>query len=206
MGRMDDFNNSVFINCPFDAEYHPILNAIVFAIFDCGFIPRCALEEEDASQIRIEKIYSIIANCKYGIHDISRVEIDSNTGLPRFNMPLELGFFLGAKKFGNDKQHRKKCIILDKEEYRYRNLISDISGQDIRSHNNDPYEVINIVRNWLRTASGRKTIPSGSIIIDRYKKFNEDLPQMCTDCNLVINELIYNDYTWLVSEWLKVQE
>src|SRR5262249_5963635 len=29
--------------------------------------------------------------CKYGIHDISRTEVTSASGLPRFNMPLELG-------------------------------------------------------------------------------------------------------------------
>ena len=28
---------------------------MVFAVHDCGFIPRCALEEDDASQIRIDK-------------------------------------------------------------------------------------------------------------------------------------------------------
>ena len=32
---------SVFINCPFDNKYRPILRAIVFAIYDSGFIPRC---------------------------------------------------------------------------------------------------------------------------------------------------------------------
>ena len=73
---------------------------MVFTVHDCGFIARCALEEEDASQVRIDKIYNIIAECRYGIHDISRTELDENSGLPRFNMPLELGIFLGAKKFG----------------------------------------------------------------------------------------------------------
>ena len=55
-----DFNTSVFVNCPFDQDYQPILRAIVFAIFDCGFLVRCAQEEEDASVIRIDKIYRMI--------------------------------------------------------------------------------------------------------------------------------------------------
>ena len=122
------YNDNVFINCPFDAKYKSLFDAMVFAIHDCGFIPRCALEEEDASQVRIDKIYSIIADCRYGIHDISRTELDKGSGLPRFNMPLELGVFLGAKKFGIEEQERKKCLILDAEPYRYQQFISDIAG------------------------------------------------------------------------------
>ena len=102
------YNDNVFINCPFDSAYKHLFDAMVFAIHDCGFIPRCALEE-DASQVRIDKIYSIIADCRYGIHDISRTELDEGSGLPRFNMPLELGVFLGAKKFGIEEQERKNA-------------------------------------------------------------------------------------------------
>ena len=50
------YQRSVFINCPFDDDYAPILRAIIFAVVDCGFAPRCALEALDASQIRIQKI------------------------------------------------------------------------------------------------------------------------------------------------------
>ena len=98
--------DNVFINCPFDTDYKALFYAIVFTVHDCGFVARCALEEGDASQVRIDKIYSIIAECRYGIHDISRTELDENFGLPRFNMPLELGIFLGAKKFGTGEQKK----------------------------------------------------------------------------------------------------
>jgi len=203
--QKSDYNDNVFINCPFDPDYKPLFDAIVFAVFDCGFIARCALEEEDASQIRIEKIYKIISQCRYGIHDISRTELDTNTNLPRFNMPLELGIFLGAKKFGGGKQKKKSCLILDRDPYRYREFISDISGQDIQAHNNDPRKAVTIVRNWLRRASGRITIPSGDIIWEHYQEFIEALPKMCQICKLNVNELIFNDYTWLVTEWLKAE-
>jgi len=73
---MGDYNESVFINCPFDKDYKALFDAIVFTIFDCGFIARCALEENDSSVNRIEKIYAIISECRYGIHDISRTELD----------------------------------------------------------------------------------------------------------------------------------
>ena len=103
-----DYNDNVFLNCPFDSAYKKLFEAMVFAVQDCGFIPRCALEEEDASQVRIDKIYNIIADCRYGIHDLSRTDLGEATRSPRFNMPLELGVFLGAKKFGENEHTKKK--------------------------------------------------------------------------------------------------
>ena len=201
--RSPDYNDNVFINCPFDAKYKSLFDAMVFAVHDCGFIPRCALEDDDASEVRIDKIYHIIADCRYGIHDISRTELDRDSDLPRFNMPLELGIFLGAKRFGVEEQKRKKCLVLDREQYRYQQFISDIAGQDIQAHNNSSREVITRVRNWLRTASRRETIPSGSIIWKRYQEFMEKLPQTAQECQLTVEDLIFNDYTLLVAQWLE---
>jgi len=101
------------VNCPFDDAYRLIFESIVFVVHDCGYIARCALEVDDASQVRIDKIASIISACRFGIHDISRTEPDAVTGLPRFNMPLELGMFLGAKRYGRGEQRQKSCLILD---------------------------------------------------------------------------------------------
>ena len=197
------YNENVFINCPFDPAYEPLFRAIVFAVYDCGFVSRCSLEEDDGSQIRVQKVYQIISNCRLGIHDLSRVTLDRGTRLPRFNMPLELGAFLGAKHFGNQEQKRKGCLILDSEKYRYQKFISDIAGQDIQSHENEPRKAIGIVRNWLRGYSAA-SIPSGGVIFDRYKEFRAELLPLCKELRLNKRELIYNDYVLLVSKWLKV--
>src|SRR5262245_21173689 len=108
------YHENVFINCAFDGPYKALFEAIVFAVFDCGFRARCSLEIEDSGQIRMEKILNIIAECKLGISDLSRTELDEAHKLPRFNMPLELGLFLGAKRYGRDKQKRKNCLVLDR--------------------------------------------------------------------------------------------
>ena len=126
------YNDNVFLNCPFDSAYKQLFDALVFTIHDCGFIARCALEEADASQVRIEKLYDIIADCRYGVHDLSRTGIEQPSGLPRFNMPLQLGVFLGAKRFGKVEQKRKKCLILENKQYRYRAFISEFSGKILR--------------------------------------------------------------------------
>lgn len=88
-------NHNVFINCPFDKKYQPFEDLIIFTIMDCGFKPRSA-KESSASSNRILKIQQIIRECHFAVHDISRTELDKETGLPRFNMPFELGLFLGA--------------------------------------------------------------------------------------------------------------
>jgi hypothetical protein len=56
---------------------------------------------------------------QFGIHDVSRVELDESNKLPRFNMPLELGLFLGAKSFSDEaRQKKKRCLILDSDPHR----------------------------------------------------------------------------------------
>jgi hypothetical protein len=111
----------VFVNCPFDAEYKEKLNAIIFTIYDCGYYPRCALESADSGELRFPKICGLIRDCRYGIHDLSRIELDTSTQLPRFNMPLELGLFLGAKEFSKNKE--RVCLVMDTEPYRYQGVL-----------------------------------------------------------------------------------
>src|SRR5882724_10055411 len=117
---MASYEDSVFINCPFDSQYGAIFYALVFAVHDCGYFARCALEVDDSGLVRIQKIEQIISDCRFGIHDISRVESDPQTQLPRFNMPLELGLFLGAKRYGNKRQKTKsvRSSILTSIDFR----------------------------------------------------------------------------------------
>lgn len=129
---MSSYEDNVFINCPFDPKYKPIFDAIVFAIHDAGFVPRCGLEAIDSGPTRLAKLLEIINNCKYGIHDISRTEVGTSK-LPRFNMPFECGLFWGCREYGAGKQRDKRILVLDKDAYRYRASLSDIAGQDISS-------------------------------------------------------------------------
>lgn len=115
---MASYADSVFINVPFDRKYRRIFDAIVFAVHDTGFVARSALETEDSGQARVTKILDIIGESQYGIHDVSRAGVDRVTKLARFNMPLELGFFLGAQRFGSDRDRKKRCLVLDRDRYR----------------------------------------------------------------------------------------
>lgn len=200
---LKNYADNVFINCPFDEEFDDIFHAMVFAIFDCGFTARCAREENNGADVRIEKIANIIKQSKYGIHDISRTEPCTKTKLPRFNMPLELGMFMGAKRYGDSQQKKKVCLITDKVKYRYFKYISDINGQDIQAHGNNITKSVRLVSDWLRNSSKRKTIPGGTEIARRYKLFSKELPEMCRVSKIKHKELGFNDYSEFVSEWIR---
>ncbi|HEU5350093.1 MAG TPA: hypothetical protein VFU55_00735 [Terracidiphilus sp.] len=198
-------SNHVFINCPFDTGYQFIFHAVVFAVYFLGFVARCALEEDDGADFRLAKIERLIEECKFSINDLSAVELDPATKLPRFNMPFELGLFLGCKRFGGKVQNRKRCLILDRDPYRYRKFLSDVSGQDIRTHNGDSERAMREVRDWLQAASRRKSnLPGGGEIVEHYRKFNLDLPDICLVLRLESDRLTFLDFSNTVSEWLKI--
>jgi hypothetical protein len=134
---MSNYEYNVFINCPFDEDYTNLFNAILFTTYRCGFVLRCSKEFDDSSTIRIHNIQKLIEDSKYSIHDLSRVGLDDKIKLPRFNMPLELGLFIGAKYFGTKHQKYKEFLILESEQFRFKQFISDISGQDIKAHKNE---------------------------------------------------------------------
>jgi hypothetical protein len=194
---------AVFINCPFDAAYQPMFEAIVFTVQRCGFVARCALEVSDGGETRIARILTLIGECPYGIHDISRTELDATTNLPRFNMPFELGLYLGARHFGGRRQRAKRCLILDRERYRYQTFLSDIAGQDIEAHGGDREHAVARVRNFLRADPDQGTLPSGRVIWRDLARFERDKPAICAEIELDAEDLSFPDLRHVIGLWLE---
>lgn len=199
---MKKSNRYVFVNCPFDDGYKVLFNAAVFAIVRSGFVARCALETDNAADNRFDKICKIIEECRYGVHDISRTDVDGDPALPRFNMPLELGVFLGAKKYGGPKHRLKSCIIFDLERFRFQRFISDIGGQDVHAHDGKPRSLIIELAKWLRTQSRDSNVPGGVAIANQFEGFNLALPAILQDRNLDPGEVTFGDYTEIVVRYL----
>lgn len=193
--------DDVFINCPFDAAFAPTFRALIFAILFCGFRPRSARELDDGGQTRIDKIYGLIEICRYGIHDLSRTELDDVNQLPRFNMPLELGLFLGAKRYGGQQQKPKRALILDIEQYRYQRFISDLAGMDIHEHGGDPIRAMAVARDWLANVS-RRELPSAERVRRYYASFLADLPAVAAALEFDSADIPYVDYERIVAQWL----
>jgi hypothetical protein len=91
MSDAPPFERSVFVNCPFDEDFAPLLQAIAFCITDLGFYPRIAPENANNAANRLDRIVEQISESKYGIHDLSRCKSTKVDEYARLNMPFELG-------------------------------------------------------------------------------------------------------------------
>jgi hypothetical protein len=169
---------------------------MVFAIQACGFTPRCALETTNANDVRILKIIDLIGDCQYGIHDISLADV-------RFNMPLELGVFIGAILFGDPLHQSKQYIVFEGTAYSSKKYLSDLAGQDPMAHEKSPDKIITCVCKWLTDKTDNPdTIPHPSHFIKEYKRFQKALPAICKKMRRTVRELTFLQYSSLVNAWL----
>ncbi|WP_284618688.1 hypothetical protein [Aquabacterium humicola] len=203
-----NYGRNIFINCPFDEEYVPLLHAITFTICFAQFIPRSALEVQDSGVERLAKIVRIIRDCAYGIHDISRVEVgdDPQIPLPRFNMPFECGLFFGALHFGTGRQKQKQLLIFDSVPFRPHKTMSDIAGKDPAFHHGDPATAIGCVRTFLAPKPGVTGLPGEEQIRSAYASFQDALPHLLNQFGINGKEIssptYWNDFVKIVDAYL----
>lgn len=167
-----EYEKNVFINCPFDEEYQPLLRVLLFTICSCGYFPRIALESFDSSENRLNKIQKLIRDSKYSIHDISRDKAKKKGEPYRLNMPFEIGIDFGCKNFGESKHHQKVMLILSSKAYDYQKALSDLAGIDIAVHQEDSEKLTRCVRNWFYQFDNKPTnLPQASNIWEKYNDF-----------------------------------
>lgn len=168
---MPVFEKSVFINCPFDEKYYSLLRPLLFTIVYLQFIPKIALERSDSGENRITKIEELIRESKYSIHDLSRIRSIKKNEVYRMNMPFELGIDYGCRKYSSGTGMEKRQLILEKEPYLYKIALSDISGFDIKYHNNEPMILIRVIRDWFVETVGIKGLKGPTEIWNKYNDF-----------------------------------
>ena len=167
------FETNVFINCPFDDAYRPMLRPILFCVLELGLEPRIALERLDSGETRIDKLLEFIRESKYSIHDLSRLKAGQKGEYFRLNMPFELGLDLGCRTFAEGVTAQKKILVLETERYRYQAALSDIAGSDIVTHGDRPLEALTQARNWLTHEAGIEAAgPAG--LWGRFNEFMAD--------------------------------
>lgn len=164
------FKDNVFVNCPFDGPYLPLLRPLLFCVIYLGLTPRIALEALDSGAPRFEKIISLIRQSKYAIHDLSRLQSSAAGEYFRLNMPFELGLDVGCRLFRSGQAAGKRCLILEAERFRYQAAISDLSNSDIAVHSNEPVKVVTEVRNWLTNAADLRA-PGPTEVWARFNEF-----------------------------------
>ena len=177
---MPAYEKSVFINCPFDAQFEPLFHAIVFTVAALGFIPRCARETEGEADPRMLRIARGLLTSKYSIHDLSRFQGEGAENLARFNMPLELGMALGIRYLGQEEKRNAGAshnwLALVPENFVHQKFISDLAGYDALDHDQTPQRLIQRVANWLQVqADFTPPSPKPRAVLDAYPKFCQSL-------------------------------
>jgi len=194
--------NNVFINCPFDNDYFKLLKPLLFTLVYIDLKPQIS-ETSDSGQVRLLKIKDLIKDSQYSIHDLSRMDPLKSGTLPRFNMPFECGIDFGIKLSDPQKYGAKRFLILEKERYRYQKVISDISGNDIKAHKNDPEQVIKVVRDWFKP--NKNNIPWHKEIWLAYNEFEYDYEQILKEDDYDpkdINSLTFSDVIEYITAWI----
>ena len=163
------FSKNVFINCPFDTEYVPLLRPLLFTVMVLGYNPRIATERFDSGEQRIQKICNLIMASKFSIHDLSRTRARRRGEFYRLNMPFELGIDIGCRLFKEGETRNKISLILESRPYEYQKALSDLSGVDVEAHRNEPEKVVRQVRNWFVTNDLRTAVSPAKI----WEDFNE---------------------------------
>lgn len=170
------FDRNVFINCPFDKSYiDDLLKPVLYVLVKNKFTPRLSLEVSDSGQIRLQKIIEIIKSCKYSIHDLSIVKSKKAKEFARMNMPFELGIDYGLRSSDIPQMKGKQFLILEAIKYDYTKAISDISGFDIKAHNNETEKIFDCLYSWLsETLKINKQTPPLKMFYD-FMDFNMSL-------------------------------
>lgn len=167
---MAEFDTNVFINCPFDEEYAPILQAILFCVVFAGLNPRIATERGDSGENRLDKIRGLIEESRWSIHDLSRCQARTAGEFYRLNMPFELGIDWGCRQYFGNGRDAKRFLILEEKPYRFQAALSDISGSDIEVHGGEYQKAVARVRHWLHQQIGvLETGPTG--VLSAYDDF-----------------------------------
>lgn len=195
-------DNWVFINCPFDNKYFPLLKSILFTIAYLELEPKIS-ETTDSGLTRITRITDFMMQSRYSIHDLSRMDPLNPGDLPRFNMPFECGIDFGIKASNPIQFGEKQFLILEKEQYRYQKVISDISGNDIKFHKNEPERLIKIIRDWFRPKIENTPYPKEIWLA--FNEFEFDYEQILVEAgynpksidSMEFSEIIENMNTWI---------
>lgn len=174
---------SVFLNCPFDPAFEPLLQALIFAIICCDFHPRSALKSGTVAEPRLDRITRAIFTSRYSIHDLSRCRGEGDERLARFNMPLELGIALACRYFTRDQADQHDWTLLVPTGHVYVKVVSDLAGFDPLKYDGEVEQIIQCVMSWLITRprvtlSGTTLSLTPRDVLTAFPAFQAELAQL----------------------------
>jgi len=160
--------DSVFLNIPYDEAFEEIYLAYIVGLTQLGL--RISATLAVPNQGRLTRIIELIEESDFSIHDLSRIELSK--GVPRFNMPVELGIALYRSRV-TDQRHR--VYIFESKAYRAQHSTSDVNGIDPHIHKGRPKGVMAALRNIFRQPGDVTTVPE---MLASYRAVKKKLPEL----------------------------
>ena len=170
--------------------------AYICGISALGFVPRATLEIPGGSR-RLDRIFRLIRNCPFSVHDLSRVELDrKRPPTPRFNMPFELGLCVAWERMGKKKH---TWFVYESRERRLAKSLSDLNGSDPHIHG---ATVTGVLRELCSAfvRSGRR--PSIQQLRKVYRDVEKSLPEVLrrAGAKSIFNARVFKDICVIASE------
>jgi len=138
---------SVFLNIPYDAGFEDLYLAYIVGLTQLGLRTNAAIAVPN--QGRLNTIIRLIEKSDFSIHDLSRIEV--SRGVPRFNMPVELGLAL-YRSHATKGRHR--VFIFESRRYRAQRSTSEVNGIDAQIHKGTPKGLMSGLRGQPPTYHG----------------------------------------------------
>lgn len=159
---------SVFLNIPYDVPFEDLYLAYIVGLTQLGLEVNATLAVPH--QGRLETIIQLIEESDFSIHDLSRIELTK--GIPRFNMPVELGLALYRSHV---TRGRHGVFVFERKVYRAQRSTSDINGIDPLIHHGKPKGVMAGLRNIFRQPNDATTVPE---MLASYRAIRRKLPDL----------------------------
>jgi hypothetical protein len=160
--------DSAFINIPYDSAYEDHFLAYIAGVAAFGLIPRATLELTGGER-RLERIFDLIAACKYSFHDLSFVKLDrKHPATPRFNMPFELGLVIGWQRAASSDH---AWFVFESLSHRIQKSLSDLNGTDPFIYGSSPAGILREIRNALARHDMQ---PTAEQMLEMFEVLRED--------------------------------
>lgn len=162
----------VFLNLPYDTPFERLYLAYIVGVTAFRLFPHITLEIPDTTR-RLDRIQALLHECRYSIHDLSRVQLFRNgSRTPRFNMPFELGL---AVSWSSLHPSRHSWFVCDTVPHRILRSMSDLAGTDINIHEGTIQGVMRELCNMFVRHSVRPEVPD---LMRIYRAVRSKLPAL----------------------------
>ena len=126
-------------------------------------------------QNRLDRVFTLIGECAYSIHDLSYVKLSGGSGqrVPRFNMPFELGMAVAIAKSQPGRQHHQFSMF-EAKPYRLQKSLSDVLGYDPYIHQGRADGVLEAVLNVFSHLPNAPDVADLRGVYRELRRFRED--------------------------------